>query len=77
MTEYAVFLQVWKCMESYCTNMVNNTGYVRVQSGNETALLDSVARIGPVRYVCMHQNQKYAALVSCIYVPMKVQNFQS
>ena len=38
-------------MDSYCTNKVNSTGYVRIQSGNETALLDSLARVGPVRYL--------------------------
>lgn len=43
--------QVWKCMASYCTNTVNSTGYVTVQSGNESALLLSVAHIGPVRYI--------------------------
>ena len=37
-------------MDSYCTNKVNSTGYVRVQSGNETALLETLARVGPVRY---------------------------
>ena len=36
-------------MDNYCPSKVNSTGYVRVQSGNETALLHSVARIGPVR----------------------------
>ena len=36
-------------MDSYCTNKVNSTGYVKVHSGNETALLDILARVGPVR----------------------------
>lgn len=37
-------------MESYCTNKVNSTGYVKIQSGNETALIRSLAHVGPIRY---------------------------
>lgn len=37
-------------MDSYCSKKVNSTGYVKVQSGNETALVETLARVGPVRY---------------------------
>lgn len=52
-------------MDNYCTSMVNSTGYVRVQSGNETALLESLARVGPIRYKTT-MNAHYIAM--CEYI---------
>lgn len=50
-------------MAKYCTNTVNSTGYATVQSGNETALLQTVAQIGPVRYTI------YVAVRNIIHMP--------
>lgn len=36
-------------MEQYCNNKVNCSGYVEVQSGNETALQEAVYTVGPIR----------------------------
>lgn len=41
--------QVWKCMDQYCNNKVNCSGYIEVQSGNETALQEAVYSVGPIR----------------------------
>ena len=52
-------------MAKYCTNTVNSTGYATVQSGNETALLQTVAQIGPVRYTIYVAVHTSAILFIC------------